>query len=388
MQILVVILIISFLILIHEAGHFLMARRAGVKVEEFGLGYPPKILSMFNWRGTEFTLNLIPVGGFVRLFGEHGPEAVEQDEEESKAVSAAQISPSDSADKAFYRKSAQSRMAVILAGVVVNILFAIAAFSVVFSFMGIPTPLDNQARIGWVNENSPAAEAGLPTNVNIVEIKSDLRSYRIDGIDDAQQAVIDNRGESITMVVSEQCQRLSCPETTQQFEVYVRTAEETPEDQGATGIIFRDSVLMTYPWYQMPIRGTIYGIRQGFALGKLILSSLGKSLVQLFTQGQIKEPIAGTVGIVYEAQQGNLFEDNFLSYLGFAGMLSLNLGVMNLLPIPALDGGRALFILLEKIIGKKRAQKMETYANYVGMALIILLIITVTIEDISRIIKG
>ncbi len=393
MPTLVVILIISFLILIHEAGHFFAARKAGIKVEEFGIGYPPTLFKLFTWQGTDFTLNAIPFGGFVRLLGEHGPEAAEAaDEARQKEKKKQQDQEEKAADKLpFYKQSAKNRMMVILAGVVVNIVFALIAFSVVFSFMGIPKPLTGQARIGWISEGSPAEEANLPANVNLIEVKTDENSYQIGSITDAQQAVRENTGNTLTLVVTEQCERLTCPSKTQVFEVYARTEEEIPETQepqGSLGIVFKDSILAHYPWYQMPFRGTAYGIRQALALGWLILVTLARIFSQLFTQGIIEEEVAGPVGLVHEARQGNLFENNFLSYLGFAGMLSLNLGIMNLLPIPALDGGRALFIFLEKVIGKKTAQKIEPYANYAGIALIILLIIAVTAKDITRVFGG
>jgi len=138
----------------------------------------------------------------------------------------------------------------------------------------------------------------------------------------------------------------------------------------------------------MPFRGTWYGIKQAVGLGYLIIQALFQMVVQLAVTGQVPKDVAGPVGIVYEAQQGNIITDDFWSNLGFAGMLSINLGVMNLLPIPALDGGRALFILLEKIFGKKHIQKIEAYANYGGFALLILLILMITYKDIMRIIVG
>ena len=378
MAVLIVILIISFLVIIHELGHFFAAKKAKINVKEFGLGYPPKIKKLFSWQGTNFTLNLIPFGGFVRLEGESGPES-----EEKKLD---QVKP----DKwgPFYTKTAKQRLMVIMAGVIVNLVFGVLAFSIVFSFIGIPTELINQARIGWVLENSPAAEAGLLDNVNIIEIRTDQNTYKITDFTKVQEAISVNKGQNLTIVTSLACDGAVCPQETQEFNVYARTEEETPEGEGSLGIVFESLVYHFYPWYQMPFRGTWYGIKQAVGLGYLIIQALFQMVVQLAVTGQVPKDVAGPVGIVYEAQQGNIITDDFWSNLGFAGMLSINLGVMNLLPIPALDGGRALFILLEKIFGKKHIQKIEAYANYGGFALLILLILMITYKDIMRIIVG
>lgn len=379
MPVLIVILIISFLVIIHELGHFLAARKAKINIQEFGIGYPPKLLKLFTWKGTDFTLNAIPFGGFVRLEGENGPDLEKLKDGNPK------LKPNEWAP--FYAKTAKQRIKVILAGVLVNICFAVLAFSIVFSFIGIPKDISDQARIGTVMENSPAAEARLPENVNIVEIQTDQRSYKIKNLFDVQQAVEENQGQMLTIVTTLECDQLKCPKETQQFEVYARTKEETPEGQGSIGIIFQDMIFVFYPWYEMPFRGSWIGIQQAISLGYLIVKALIDMFGRLISTGQVPQDVAGPVGIVYQAQQGNLISQDFWNNLGFAGMLSLNLGIMNLLPIPALDGGRALFIFLEKIFGRKKIIKIEAYANYAGFTLLILLIILITAKDVGTIIS-
>ncbi len=380
MSILVVIIIISFLILIHEGGHFIAAKKNKISVNEFGIGYPPRLIKLFTWKGTEFSLNLIPFGGYVSLEGEHGPDEQESAETKKKHTK------KNKGEGPFYTKSAQARMIVILAGVAVNIIFSILAFAIVFSFMGIPTSLENQPRLGIIMEDTPAAAAGLKENTNIVSLKTDTKTYEIFTIEEVQEAVSEHKGETVTLETTKECDQMACPEETEIFELYIRTSEETPEGEGSIGIVFQDAIFIHYPWYEMPIRGTIYGIKQAFQLGWMIITSLGKMLGQLVTSGRVEEEVAGPVGLVHEAQKGNLFDDNFLSYLGFAGMLSLNLGIMNLLPIPALDGGRAIFIFLEKFIEKKKIQKIESYASYVGFILLIVLLIAVTVKDVVKIV--
>jgi len=371
MDILIVIFIISFLVLIHEMGHYLVAILTGTDVDEFGLGYPPKLLNLFSFKGTNFTLNAIPFGGFVRLKGEFiSGESVLEDE------------------GAFYNKSALKRMAVTLAGVTINIVFAIFAFSIVYSFMGIPVSLNNQARIGAIAPGSPAAEVNLPLDVNIIEIKTETNIYSINTFSDVQQAIGENKGKNLEILVSGQCEGLNCEDTTSTYYVYARTDEQTPEGEGSIGVGFLESTFQFYPWYEMPFRGTWFGMQQAVGLGWMILEALIEMFVGLFTRGVLPQDVAGPVGIIHETQKGNVISDSFLANLGFAGMLSLNLAIMNLLPIPALDGGRAIFILLEKIIGKKTVEKIENYANIGGFALLILLIVAITIRDVGNIIKG
>lgn len=385
MPVLIVILIISFLIIIHEMGHFLAARRAKIKVEEFGIGYPPKLFKVFSWKGTDFTLNLIPFGGFVRLEGEAGPEDI-SDNEVQALIDEQKINPKKQAP--FFAKPAYLKMQVILAGTFSNFLFAIIAFAIVFSLLGIPMPLLDQARIDQVMPNSPAAKAELPVNVNITAIEIDNTVYQINAFSEVQEIVEKHLGQTLTLKVSEECDGLNCPAETQTYNVYARTQEERAEGEGALGIVFKDAIFHFYPWYEMPFRGTWHGLKQAASFGYLILTSLGNMVTKLVSTGQVSNEVAGPVGIVYEAKQGNVISDNHLLNLGFAGMLSLNLAIINLLPIPALDGGRALFIFLEKIFGRKKINIIEQYANLGGFALLILLIISITINDIRRIISG
>ncbi len=381
MPVIIVILIISFLVIIHELGHFLAAKKAKITIEEFGLGYPPRIFKVFSHQGTDFTINLIPFGGFVKLEGENGQEQnleLQQSKKNKKSQSSLATTP-------FYTKTAKQKLTVILAGAVTNLIFSIIAFAGVYSMLGIPLSLSDQARIESILPDSPASAASLPTNVNIVEIRSAAAVYKIETFSQAQEIISQNYGQQITLLLTDECQGVSCPTTTHEYQVYVRTPEETPAGAGALGIAFQDVILAFYPWYEMPFRGTWYGLKQAASFGLLILQSLGGMISQLVTSGSVSRDIAGPVGIVYEAQQGNIISDNFWMNLGFAGMLSLNLAVINLLPIPALDGGRAFFILLQKIFGKK-INKIELYANYAGFVLLLILIAAITISDISKII--
>lgn len=366
MSILLVILVLSFLVIIHELGHLLVALWAKVGVEEFGLGYPPKVKRLFRWRGVPFTLNWIPFGGFVRLQGED-----------------AQIGAvTRSGD--FRAASRLKRIAIIVAGVSINFLFGVLVFSLIFTFTGIPTPL-NQARVGLVQDGTPAQQVQFPVNVTITAVSSSDGRVVTPAITDVQREILAHRGEIITLHTTGVCEQLICQEGEQQFSVAVRTPENTPDGQGSVGIAFESEVLVQYPIWQMPVRGAIYGTIQALTLGRTILSALGSLLVQLLTTGQVPADIVGPIGIASQAQQLELANQGWLTTIIFAAMISINLAIMNILPILPLDGGHLLFLLLEPIVKKQWLEKVQYWANYSGFFVLIGLIILISIRDVWNI---
>lgn len=382
MSVFIFIIILSFLVIIHELGHFLVAKKKKVNVKEFGLGYPPRLKSLFKWRGTLFTLNTIPFGGFLRMEGEEG-----QVEETSTPQSKTQQEDQDK-PKPFYLLSGLDRLQVILAGVVINFLFGVLAFSIIFSVSGIPATLNGQPRIGQISEGSPADLSSLPTNVNIVGFVVEAEQTKTEKIADVQKFVQEHRGQEVTMLLTGQCDGDSCGAETSETTIHLRTQDETPADQGSMGVVFVNSYFKFYPWYQMPWRGVIYGMKEALAMGGMMIAAVWSVFADLFKGNGLSAELAGPVGIVYYAQRSKLFQEGWMTLLGFSGMLSINLAIMNLLPIPALDGGRAFFILLEPVVGKLKIRKVEKYANYGGFLLLIGLIVTVTIRDVWRIVSG
>lgn len=369
MAILVFLLVLSVLIFVHEAGHFLAAKWAKIKVEEFGFGYPPKAMRLFRWKGTDFTLNWIPFGGFVRMKGED--PAPDQKPEKGD----------------FYFAGVLQRLVVIVAGVTANFLLAIVIFTLVFGRMGIPELID-QPRISATSPDSPAAEANLPTEVNIIGFKYGEEVVNVQTVDDVVEEIAAHRGENVSLLVSGPCKGLTCGYSQNEYQVYLRTEAETPNDQGSLGVVFDNVVYVFYPAWEMPWRSVVYGTKEAIALGGLILQVLKETVSGMVTGGKLPGDIAGPVGIVYQAQSSGLFEQGWLSVLSFAAMLSVNLAIMNLLPIPPLDGGRAVFALIETLIGKKRARSAERSFNYFGYIILMGLILAVTARDIWRIFKS
>jgi regulator of sigma E protease len=376
-EIVVFILILSFLVLIHELGHYLLARRNKIKIKEFGLGYPPRVFKLFTYQGTVFSLNAIPFGGFVQLEGENGPE--------QKQI----LKIKKNQDKKwgpFFSKSISARLQTLLAGAVFNFLFGILAFSVIFSKTGIPRELHEQARIYDFTDNSPAVSAGLNKNTNIIAFYSenDQQWVKVNSITEVQEYVDAHLGEELTIRATEPCETLTCPDDYQDYQIYLRRENERSDSEGAMGVVFTTVIHEHFPWYLAAIKGALYGFREALFLGLLILQALGTLIVNLVQGQSVAMDVAGPVGIVHQAQTYGFFDGGWLNILSFAALLSINLGVMNLLPIPALDGGRAIFVLLEKIADKEKIEKIANWANYVGFFVLILLMVFVSINDVVK----
>lgn len=384
MSVVIFILVLSFLVIIHELGHFLAAKWAKIKVEEFGLGYPPKALKLFTWWKTEFSLNWIPFGGFVRMDGEDGPAS------EAVSTSGNKDTDKEKADEApFYARPVWKRLVVILAGATVNFVFGILAFALVFSIGGIPQVTDDaRPRIGGVSPTSTVFEAGVPSNVEIVAFKQAEVITPIATRDDVRAYALANQGNTVTMVTTGVCaeNESTCDSTRQEFTFRVRSQSEITSREGLLGIFFAPVIEMKfYPWYEMPFRGMWYGLQQAFGFSQFILSILGTMVTDLF-RGVLPSDVAGPVGIADQFQSSGVVQQGWLTVISFMGMLSVNLAVMNILPIPALDGGRAVFLLIEKVVGRKAIEKIEQYANTGGFALLVSLLLLITVRDVIRIV--
>jgi regulator of sigma E protease len=363
MTILIFIIILSFLVLIHELGHFLTAKKFGIKVEEFGMGYPPKALTLHKDKdGTEYTLNWLPFGGFVRMFGEDGALTSEGKSTQGKA---------------FFDKPVWQRMIVIIAGVSVNFIFGVIAFATIYTIMGIPTVIDG-VKINQVANGSPAQEAGLQSGDIITQIQTDELQFPIQDSAGFIAAAQQLAGETALV----QFERAEQSQTT---EVYVRTKEEVPADQGSIGVVINDFELKRYPTWQMPFRGALVGLQSAVEFGVLLLKSLGGMVANIFTQGKLPVEVAGPVGIVHMAQKEGILTSGWLDRLNFAAILSINLAIINLIPFPALDGGRFIFLIYEGIRRKRINPKIEHYANFAGFLLLISMIVAVSARDISRV---
>ncbi|MFZ1721221.1 MAG: M50 family metallopeptidase [Microgenomates group bacterium] len=382
MSILIFVIVLSFLVIIHELGHFFAARWAGIKVEEFGIGYPPRAMKLFTWKGTVFSLNWIPFGGFVRMSGEDVTPAEQPtvDETETKKTNS-KTKNSKLID--FYQATTFQKMVVILAGATVNFLFGAIVFAFIFTSNGIPQPITS-ARIGYVSPDSPAATAGIPEQVEIIAITIDEQLTPISTAQEVIDLVEVNLGKTVTLTTTGKCDGLSCQESAATYEVYARTNDEQPENQGAMGIAFDQVALIHYPAWEMPFRSIAFGFSQAIELSSLILVTLGQLGTDVVQNGTVPTELAGPVGIAKQAHDTGLLTQGLATIVSFAALLSVNLAIMNVLPIPPLDGGRAVLILLGLVLKKKHIDRIEYYSNYTGYIFLMGLIILVTARDIFQ----
>ncbi|MCJ7792713.1 MAG: site-2 protease family protein [Candidatus Marinimicrobia bacterium] len=372
LTIITALIVLSILILVHELGHFLAAKKAGIGVEEFGLGYPPRIIGKKIGQ-TVYSLNAIPFGGFVRLSGEEIEEAEKLKDKK----------------KSFWAKSKKARTTVIVAGVLANFLLAIVCFSVVYSLSGIPTKTD-QVKVVGVSEDSPAAQAGFLVEDLILAVNEKVVTSMATFV----ELVEENKGQEIRVKVAREennpCQEkvlggmgFSCEGGN--LILFVVPREEPPEGEGALGVVISEMEMKKYSFWQMPFYGTREGLKEAFSWTRLVVEGLGSMVGNLVTKGRVPKEIAGPVGILQITS--TVARSGVLTILQFIGVLSINLAVLNILPFPALDGGRLLFIGYEVVTGKKPKPKIEHWVNLIGIVILMFLLVLVTINDLHRIIE-
>ena len=348
---LIIITIVSFLavlaviIIAHELGHFVTAKVFHVKVEEFSIGFPPRLLSVKQGE-TKYSLSAVPLGGFVKMAGEEDPK-------ESGSLAGKGILP---------------RLVIISAGSMMNFLLPILLFSV--AFMVPHQQVIGQVVVEEIAMDSPAAIAGIEAGDVILSI--DEKQVRT--ITDLQRKIHLSLGEQVTLRVKH------IDSTTE--DVIVVPRWRPPEGQGAIGIVIKQAeptiTRQSYPFWEAIPMGVGASIE---ALG------IFKNGILSMIVGNAPVAIAGPVGIAQIT--GEVATAGITPLLEFAAFLSINIGLINLFPIPALDGGRIVFILIEAIRrGKRISPRIERMVHSIGFILLIAAILAVTYRDILRIISG
>ncbi len=352
------ILVLSLLVLLHELGHFLIAKLFGIHVLEFGIGLPPKALKLFKYKETEYTLNWLPIGGFVRLAGEETDPTLWE-----------RINPLTHGHM-FFAKPAWQRALVILAGVTMNFLIGILMFSVVYAKLGVPKMSGEQVMVSAVTKNSPAELA----NIQVGEVLVRVGETEIKTSDQFVSLVKDKRGQMISLYLAKVDSNGRKSDSSRVVEVIPR--ENPPEGEGALGVGVSTVPIISYEkkvWYQAPFYGAVEGTKETMGWSR--------EFIRIFSHPvELLKNISGPVSVVKIGQQAA--EEGWITMMRFGGIISLNLAIFNLLPIPALDGGRLMMIIMEKIVGRKRVVKVERYVNGIGMFLLIALLIGVTVKDL------
>ncbi len=359
LTIIIFILILTVLVLIHEAGHFFIAKLLKIKVEEFGFGLPPRAWGK-KIGETIYSLNWLPIGGFVKLFGE--------DEAGAGKLKFKVEKLKGSSSRAFYARPGWQKAFVVIAGVLMNFILSIFLVSVLFSAVGETIPTDNIV-VNQVLKDSPADKAGLKAG-DVIEYLNGTK------ITNTAQLILETKkheGEEVSLrVFSNGMEKI----------VSVTPRKDFPKGEGPMGIAITQKLeTKKYSWFEAPVIGTKIAFERSVAMLKGFVGIVS----QLFSTGKPPEGVAGPVGI---AQLTGVFCQNVPSCLDFTSVLSLNLAIINLLPIPALDGGRLFFILFALVTRKKVHPAFESYAHAIGMAILLALIALITFHDIARIITG
>jgi regulator of sigma E protease len=348
------ILVLGLLIFVHEFGHFIFAKLFGVRVLKFSLGFGPKLVGK-KIGETEYVISAFPLGGFVKMFGEN-PDEQQVEEAERR--------------RSFAHKPVWQRFGIVLAGPLFNLGFSVVLFFFIFWIFGLPTPVDT-TRIGKVTADSPAAEAGLQVDDEIMQINGKATLQWLDVL----EAVKASGGESLNIQVKRKdgvhevtvtpaispVKNVFGEEVEQRYMIGIVKADEMTYEKVGIGESFINGCLQTWMYISLTVMGFV------------------KIIQQVVPASEIGGPIliAQIAGEQMRAGWMNLFY--------FMGLLSVNLGILNLLPVPVLDGGHLVFLTLEGIRRKPLGERAQLVAQQVGIGLLGTLMIFVFYNDIVRI---
>lgn len=361
MSVIIFILVLAILIIVHEYGHFIVAKKSGIRVDEFGLGYPPRAKTLFKRNGTIFTLNWIPFGGFVKIFGETPDDESISGEDKSRAL---------------IHKPKFVQAMVMFAGPLFNFLLA-WVFILGALFIGLPASVSDSMNEKYISESkvvisevlsgSPAETAGIMVGdvvrgINIEEkLLEDLNSSELKKIiSESKQVefVIDRKGEEVLAKA-----------IVEEFLI---------EGKPGIGIGLEEVGIYKPPFF--------VAILESFKITGVMIAQiavgLGTLIVDAFSGSADVSTLTGPVGIV--SLVGDASAMGFVYLLTFVAMISINLGMINLVPFPALDGGRILFLIIEKIKGSRISPVVANSLNSIGFLILITLMVVITFKDVIK----
>ncbi|MFH1255574.1 MAG: RIP metalloprotease RseP [bacterium] len=364
--------VLCVLVFAHELGHFMIARRFGVKAEEFGFGFPPRIFGVYKntagkWKfvfgskkavgakSTVYSINWLPLGGFVKIKGENGEDETDAD--------------------SFACRPIWQRSFILSAGVAMNIVLAAVLIS--FGFMiGLPQSLDGdlssranvshrQIQIAQVMKNTPAESAGLKAGDYIVGI--DSKSFS--NYHELQDYTALNQGNELYYKIRR---------GNDIIDKYIVPRRIEGVDKAGIGIAIAEIGVVSYPWHIAVLEGT----KTTFILTWNIIMAFYELIKGLISGHGVTADLSGPVGIANMA--GQVARMGFVYLLQFTALLSINLAVINFIPFPALDGGRVLFLIIEKIKKSPIKKEVEAAMHNIGFALLMILVLLVTFRDVGR----
>ena len=344
---------------LHEFGHFITAKKFGIKVKEFGFGYPPRLFGK-KFGDTLYSLNLLPFGAFVSIPSMEGGEGDDPN--------------------SFCQKPIWQRALVLFAGVAMFWIIAWILFSVIMVSVGVPTSISDDAQGDFSNptikiieiaKGSPATEAGIQLGDNIRKISVEEKQFSINKVVTVQELIGENKGKEIILTVQR-------GEEIKDISLVPRI--DAPEGEGAMGIKLARVALVKYSWWEAPWKG----VQATYNTTSLIIDGFASAISKAINGVPSGVQLMGIVGLF--DLMGEIAGIGFAYYLQFIAIISIHLAILNLLPIPALDGGRIFFLGIEKIKGSPINKKIEQSINNTFFILLIILMILVTYKDIQALI--
>lgn len=354
LTILIIFLTLIILLVLHELGHFILAKKFGVRVEEFGIGYPPRIFGK-KIGETIYSINLLPFGAFVKITGEE--EEVDD-------------------PRSFSQKPLWQRALIILGGVVSFWIMAFLIFSLIAGAWGLPQAVSDdfqgkaQVQIIEVAKDSPAKAAGIKAGDKIIELKAQSSKVKVNKVKEIQDFTALYKGEEIVLTLKRGEEFL---------DVSLIPRLSPPEDEGAIGVGLARVANIKSPWYQAPYQGARVTFQKTWQIPVVLGTLFHKFLKGEKVQGV---QLVGPIGI--GEIMGQSLKLGIANFLMVVGVIAVWLALFNALPIPALDGGKFLFLVIEGIRKRPISREIEQKVSLSFFLLLILLMIFVTIKDVIR----
>jgi regulator of sigma E protease len=349
------ILVLGVLIFVHELGHFLLAKAFGVKVLKFSLGFGNKLIGR-QWGETEYLISAFPLGGYVKMYGEHQGEDVRPEDE----------------TRSFSRKTVWQRFGIVFGGPLFNLLFAVVLFFFMFVFAGLPEPVDS-TRIGEVTAGSVAEQAGIKTGDFVRTINGNPTI----SWDQVSESIKDSRGQEVTLLLDRQGEELTVTAKPTMQKVKNLFGEEVGE-RYMLGIVRSDEIQ-----YKDATIGESFkaAFVQTWNLSYLTVMGIVKMIQRVIPASELGGPIR------IAELAGQQMEAGWMNLLYFMALLSVNLGILNLLPVPVLDGGHLVFLSLEAVRRRPLSDRSMEISQKVGIAILGTLMVFVFYNDILRLVK-
>ncbi|MEQ8321575.1 MAG: RIP metalloprotease RseP [Rhodospirillales bacterium] len=363
------LVVLSIIVFVHEWGHYWVARRNGVRVEVFSIGFGPEIFGWYDKAGTRWRVSAVPLGGYVKMFGmaeegeaDSAQNFLEKGAGETESEGLRELTDKDRKES-FAFKTVGQRAAIVFAGPAINFIFAILVLAVIAMSVGVP---EVRVSVGEVISDSAAEAAGMKADDVLVR----LNGAEINNPSAVQQIVSSSPGQNLPLTVLRDGREV-------ELSVMPESVDQDGNTVGRLGI--RMQGIIGEHKRLNPFSAAWFGIEKTVSITGQALTNIGKLLIG---QGNFKD-LGGPIAIAQ--MSGQAAEQGALQLFFFMAVLSINLGLINLFPIPILDGGHLLFMGIEAVRGKPLGERAQEYGFRIGLALVLILMVSVTWNDIVRI---